>query len=527
MISAVADSLIRRMIELGIESEGPPPAEFCLAVAREPRTARAGPLLGHRFGAGLAGRAESDPITAGAAPAGDGADGRVHARDRGRGRRLHPGDRLAARSARGHRDRAASRRARSRTGAGSIRAGSAPPSDNRVLIAVSILLDGRVVYGPADDLDVKALLFEEAAIARPAGMDAAPGAGREAADRVHARHRRRSLRGASRDASTSSTAACCRSSTWRATRRLRGRSRLTATLDRLHAAGRQGVLDQTEVRVLEEAYELFSALRLDHQVAQLEARKEPDDQLDPRSSIRSRVAICGMPSGRSPRCSARCRARGPRAGSRGATDSNAVRTYRERSPPEARTPWREAAFSVVDLELTGLDPRPDEIISFAGDHRRGRQDPARRRRLRARPAAADAGRRHHADPRAREADLAEAPALDEVLDELLDPAHRAGAGRARGRGRGGVPGPGARTRGLDLRNPVIDTAALAEELRRLRRASARGEAETEPGRSRRASRGSRAGWGFPSIGPTTPMATRSRPPRSSSPWPRTWRSSAR
>jgi DNA polymerase-3 subunit epsilon len=30
-----------------------------------------------------------------------------------------------------------------------------------------------------------------------------------------------------------------------------------------------------------------------------------------------------------------------------------------------RTPWREARFVVVDLETTGLDPRRDEIVSFA------------------------------------------------------------------------------------------------------------------------------------------------------------------
>ncbi len=30
-----------------------------------------------------------------------------------------------------------------------------------------------------------------------------------------------------------------------------------------------------------------------------------------------------------------------------------------------RTPWRDARYCVVDLELSGLDPRSDEIISFA------------------------------------------------------------------------------------------------------------------------------------------------------------------
>jgi DNA polymerase-3 subunit epsilon len=37
-----------------------------------------------------------------------------------------------------------------------------------------------------------------------------------------------------------------------------------------------------------------------------------------------------------------------------------------RTPVDAgTTPWRQARYCVVDLELTGLDPRNDEIISFA------------------------------------------------------------------------------------------------------------------------------------------------------------------
>ena len=120
------------------------------------------------------------------------------------------------------------------------------------------------------------------------------------------------------------------------------------------------------------------------------------------------------------------------------------------------------------------------------------------------------------------------PPLDEVLDELLTRltgrvlvAHVAVVEVAFLR-------RALETRGLDLRNPVIDTAALAEVAASGENQRSRTRQRRGPLRSRRrASPGSRAGWGFPSIGPTTPMETRSRPHRSSSRWQRIWRSSAR
>ena len=63
---------------------------------------------------------------------------------------------------------------------------------------------------------------------------------------------------------------------------LKAEVRVTPTLDRLHAAAAEGVLKETEARVLEEAYDLFSTLRLEHQVAQLEQGLEPDDRIDPK-----------------------------------------------------------------------------------------------------------------------------------------------------------------------------------------------------------------------------------------------------
>jgi CBS domain-containing protein len=54
-----------------------------------------------------------------------------------------------------------------------------------------------------------------------------------------------------------------------------------STLERLRAAGDAGVLGSGDVRTLADAFELFSELRMEHQVAQLQAGVEPDDHLNP------------------------------------------------------------------------------------------------------------------------------------------------------------------------------------------------------------------------------------------------------
>jgi CBS domain-containing protein len=55
-----------------------------------------------------------------------------------------------------------------------------------------------------------------------------------------------------------------------------------STLERLRAAADAGTLPPSDVHTLEDAYELFSELRIEHQVEQLRAGVEPDDYLDPR-----------------------------------------------------------------------------------------------------------------------------------------------------------------------------------------------------------------------------------------------------
>jgi CBS domain-containing protein len=55
-----------------------------------------------------------------------------------------------------------------------------------------------------------------------------------------------------------------------------------STTERLRAARDAGTLPAEDARTLEEAHELFTELRLAHQVEQLRDGREPDDHLDPR-----------------------------------------------------------------------------------------------------------------------------------------------------------------------------------------------------------------------------------------------------
>jgi CBS domain-containing protein len=57
----------------------------------------------------------------------------------------------------------------------------------------------------------------------------------------------------------------------------------TSTVERLRAAAAAGTLPQEEASTLEDAYGLFAALRLDHQLDQLRSGTRPDDHLDPKS----------------------------------------------------------------------------------------------------------------------------------------------------------------------------------------------------------------------------------------------------
>lgn len=138
--------------------------------------------------------------------------------------------------------------------------------------------------------------------------------------------------------------------------------------------------------------------------------------------------------------------------------------------------WRDAEFCVVDLETTGLDLRRDEVISYGAAIVRHARIPCGQvvyRQLRpTRPISVAAMTVHGL----RSADLADAPPIGDVLDELIEllagrvpVAHAAWVERA-------FLDRALRPRGRRLGRLVIDTAAL---LRACRVAGADGESNLE------------------------------------------------
>jgi CBS domain-containing protein len=281
LISVVADALIRRMIELAIESEGPPPVEFAWHALGS--HGRREPVPSSDVDSGMAWRdvREEAPDIAGPR--------RVLESERTT-RYMHGiaedvtdcirvvGWRLDPHGVNARDEFSASsigdwRRA--------IRSWLSHPDDERVLIATSILLDGRTIYGPERDLDVRELLYETGGrrallhwMLRLALSSRPPtgfirnfvvehsGARREGLDIKHL--------GMLPIVDLARYAA------------LKAEVRVTPTVERLRAAADEGVLEATQARVLEEAFHLFAGLRLEHQVSQIEAGLEPDDRLEPR-----------------------------------------------------------------------------------------------------------------------------------------------------------------------------------------------------------------------------------------------------
>jgi DNA polymerase-3 subunit epsilon len=140
--------------------------------------------------------------------------------------------------------------------------------------------------------------------------------------------------------------------------------------------------------------------------------------------------------------------------------SAAADSYAKSAQPRPRTPWREASYCVVDLELTGLNPRRDEIVSFGAV-------PIEQGRIHLREAVYGLVRPARAVPAEsvlvhglRAADLVDAPPLEEALGALLESmtgrvlvVHAARIERAFLR-------PALRRHGVRLSGPIVDTSVL-------------------------------------------------------------------
>ncbi|MDQ6605909.1 MAG: exonuclease domain-containing protein [Actinomycetota bacterium] len=152
------------------------------------------------------------------------------------------------------------------------------------------------------------------------------------------------------------------------------------------------------------------------------------------------------------------RTRSPRTPGRGRLVEAAA--YATAELPRRGTPWREAAWCALDFELTGLDHRRDEIISFGAI-------PIHDGRLQLRSAVYglvrpecpmdEAAIRVHG---LRAVDLERAPALADAIGPLLEAitgrvlvVHTAAVERA-------FLGRALRAHGLRLRGPIVDTEVL-------------------------------------------------------------------
>jgi DNA polymerase III subunit epsilon len=141
-------------------------------------------------------------------------------------------------------------------------------------------------------------------------------------------------------------------------------------------------------------------------------------------------------------------------------DRDEVAAYASARLPHRRTPWREAGWCALDFELTGLDARKDEIISFGAipiEAGRVQLRGARSGLVRPTREISEGSILVHG---IRAADLAQAPALADAVGALVRVitghilvVHTAAVERA-------FLGRALRQQGARLRRPIADTEVL-------------------------------------------------------------------
>ena len=170
----------------------------------------------------------------------------------------------------------------------------------------------------------------------------------------------------------------------------------------------------------------------------------------------------------------------------------AADAYRSSAPPSSDTPWREAAYAVVDLETTGLDARHDEIISFASipiDAGRIVVGGSYTTIIRPRTMPPPETIRIHG---LRRTDLEGAPTLAETLERILDALHERVLVAHVARVEKTFLAAALKTARVRLRGPVLDTAVLAKRALGAaappKHVQAEARSRDEPGLSRAARR---------------------------------------
>ena len=267
VISVVADALIRRMIELAVAAEGPPPSEFAwMALGSHGRRE---PVPSSDVDSGTVWRDPPEPTR----PYVQRVASEVEDGLKLVGWQLDPHGVTASGTF-------------SANSIGEWRAAidrwREHPDDEKVLIATSILLDGRTIYGPEEGLDVKAAFFERTPgptllrwLLRLALVSKPPTGFRGNIVVEHSGEH-----GGTFDIKHGGLLPIVDIARYAS---FRAGARLTSTVERLRAAGDGGTLSEGQARTLEEAHELFTSLRLDHQVQQLEDGVDPNDFIDPKA----------------------------------------------------------------------------------------------------------------------------------------------------------------------------------------------------------------------------------------------------
>jgi CBS domain-containing protein len=280
VISVVADALIRHMIKLAIESKGTTPAEFAwLALGSHGRRET---VPSSDVDSGMAWEDEPEQESSGSDPrrviSSEGVVGymRTIAADvedciRVVGWRLDP-----------HGVTASGEFSASSMGTWrrSIGHWLENPGDEKVLIATSILLDGRTVYGPAE-LDPRPILLEPAnrATLLPSVLRLALALKLPTGFRGNIVVESSGERRGTFDIKHGGLLPVVDIARFGA---LKAGAKVTTTIERLRAASELGAIEPAHARTLEEAYELFTSLRLEHQIQQLERGNEPNDYVDPK-----------------------------------------------------------------------------------------------------------------------------------------------------------------------------------------------------------------------------------------------------